>query len=182
VGTLGKALGSYGAYVLCDKTMATYLVNTARTLIFSTALPPPAAAAAMAALALLRDQPRRVDKLQRNARALREALAGQGLAPPVSSEMHIVPLIVGRPEDAVAASDKALELGVFAQAIRPPTVPAGSSRLRLAVMASHTRSELREAASVLARALPAVARRHAEQRAAGEPARARVFDGLRDAA
>ena len=67
VGTLGKALGSYGAYVCCDEPMAKYLINTARTLIFSTALPPPAVAAAMAALELLREQPRRVEKLQRNA-------------------------------------------------------------------------------------------------------------------
>jgi 8-amino-7-oxononanoate synthase len=184
VGTLGKALGSYGAYVLCDKTMAKYLVNTARTLIFSTALPPPAVAAAMASLELLRDQPRRVDKLQRNARALREALAGHGLHAPTSAT-QIVPLIVGRPDHAVAASERALELGVFAQAIRPPTVPAGSSRLRLAVMASHTRAELREAAAVLARAIPAAAREaaeQAEQPTAEEAGRPRVFDALRDAA
>jgi 8-amino-7-oxononanoate synthase len=184
VGTLGKALGSYGAYVLCDETMARFLVNTARTLIFSTALPPPAVAAAMASLELLRDQPRRVDKLQRNARALREALAGHGLSPP-SSGNQIVPLIVGRPDHAVTASERALEMGVFAQAIRPPTVPAGSSRLRLAVMASHTRSELREAAAVLARALPPAARETASQAvrpAAEEAGRPRVFDGLRDAA
>ena len=79
VGTLGKALGSYGAYVMCDATMAKYLINTARTLIFSTALPPPAVAAAMAALELLREQPRRVEKLQRNARVLREALGEAGV-------------------------------------------------------------------------------------------------------
>jgi 8-amino-7-oxononanoate synthase len=181
VGTLGKALGSYGAYVLCDETMGKYLVNTARTLIFSTALPPPAVAAAMASLELLREQPRRVDKLQRNARALREALAGHGLAAP-ASETQIVPLIVGEAQHAVAASERALEAGVFAQAIRPPTVPAGSSRLRLAVMASHTRSELREAASVLARALPRAAREPAEQPDAAEAGRPRVFDALRDAA
>jgi 8-amino-7-oxononanoate synthase len=183
VGTLGKALGSYGAYVLCEKVMGQYLVNTARTLIFSTALPPPAVAAAMAALELLREQPRRVEKLQRNARALREALRGHGLSAR-NSETQIIPLVVGSPEDAVAASERSLESGVFAQAIRPPSVPAGGSRLRLAVMASHTRSELREAASVLARALPASSRRRSEQPAAGAPdsARQRVFDGLRDAA
>src|ERR671920_357492 len=74
VGTLGKALGSYGAYVCCGPQMARYLINTARTLIFSTALPPPTVAAAMAALELLQEQPGRVDKLHRNAEAMRTAL------------------------------------------------------------------------------------------------------------
>jgi 8-amino-7-oxononanoate synthase len=183
VGTLGKSLGSYGAYVCCDKPMAKYLINTARTLIFSTALPPPAVAAAMAALGLLREQPRRVEKLQRNAQVLRDALAAEGLPSPRSST-QIVPLIVGDADDTVRASERALERGVFAQAIRPPTVPAGTSRLRLALMASHTKSELREAASVLAACVPESAReaglRVAD--AAREPERGRVFDGLRDAA
>jgi 8-amino-7-oxononanoate synthase len=183
VGTLGKALGSYGAYVCCDKPMAKYLINTARTLIFSTALSPPAVAAAMAALELLREQPRRVEKLQRNAGVLREALAAEGLPVPPSST-QIVPLILGDAGDAVRASERALERGVFAQAIRPPTVPAGTSRLRLALMASHTKSELREAGRVLAACIPAGAREAAVRLAdAGpEPERGRVFDGLRDAA
>jgi glycine C-acetyltransferase/8-amino-7-oxononanoate synthase len=183
VGTLGKALGSYGAYVCCDKSMAKYLINTARTLIFSTALSPPAVAAAMAALGLLREQPRRVEKLQRNAEVLREALTAEGLPVPDSST-QIVPLIVGDASDAVRASERALERGVFAQAIRPPTVPAGTSRLRLALMASHTKSELREAGRVLAACIPAGAREAALRLAdaAPEPARGRVFDGLRDAA
>jgi 8-amino-7-oxononanoate synthase len=183
VGTLGKSLGSYGAYVCCDKPMAKYLINTARTLIFSTALPPPAVAAAMAALGLLREQPRRVEKLQRNAQALRDALGAEGLPTPRSST-QIVPLIVGDAGDAVRASERALERGVFAQAIRPPTVPAGTSRLRLALMASHTKSELREAARVLAACIPAHAR-EASLRvadAADQPERGRVFDALRDAA
>jgi 8-amino-7-oxononanoate synthase len=180
VGTLGKSLGAYGAYVLCDKPMAKYLINTARTLIFSTALPPPAVAAAMTALELLREQPRRVEKLERNGMVLREALGEEGIA--VSDGVTpIVPLIVGDAEAAVKASDHALERGVFAQAIRPPTVPEGSSRLRLAVMASHTKSELREAARVLVGALPADARRVAELGPAAAGAR-RVFDGLADAA
>ena len=202
VGTLGKSLGSYGAYVCCDASIAKYLINTARTLIFSTALPPPAVAAAIAALELLREQPRRVEKLQRNARVLREALGESGLPVP-GGETPIVPLIVGDARATVAACDRALERGIFAQAIRPPTVPAGTSRLRLAVMASHTKSELREAAQVLAAAVPAVAREAAARMAArAEPARdgtqppvpagtgaapsgserRRVFDGLADAA
>jgi 8-amino-7-oxononanoate synthase len=179
VGTLGKALGSYGAYALCDTSMAKYLINTARTLIFSTALPPPAVAAALAALDLLREQPRRVEKLQRNARVMREALQEAGMPVP-DGDTPIVPLIVGDADAAVRASDRALEQGVFAQAIRPPTVPAGSSRLRLAVMASHTKSELRDAARVLAGVVPASARQAAALRVAGDE-RA-VFDGLADAA
>jgi glycine C-acetyltransferase/8-amino-7-oxononanoate synthase len=173
VGTLGKALGSYGAYVLCDKPMAKYLINTARTLIYSTALPPPAVAAAMAALELLREQPRRVEKLQRNSAVLRDALAAEGMQVE-AGETPIVPLIVGDATAAVTASERALERGVFAQAIRPPTVPAGPSRLRLAVMASHTKSELREAAQVLAAAVPSPALEPLPHPA--------VFDGLADAA
>src|SRR5438128_18324 len=180
VGTLGKALGSYGAYVCCDRVMADYLVNTARTLIFSTALPPPAVAAAIAALEMLREQPERVDRLRRNARVLRESLDGHGFdtAP---SETHIVPLVVGDAHEAMAACERALGRGVFAQAIRPPTVPESTSRLRLAVMASHTRSELRTAAGVLAAALDAVDRpapppRREPERAS--PARGRIYDHL----
>jgi 7-keto-8-aminopelargonate synthetase-like enzyme len=152
--------------------------------IFSTSLPPPAVAAAMAALELLREQPRRVEKLQRNGAVLREALGESGMPVP-AGDTPIVPLVVGDPTDAVRASERALESGVFAQAIRPPTVPAGSSRLRLAVMASHTRSELREAAGILAAAVPDAARDAAalelaeRERELGRP---RVFDGLRDAA
>ena len=175
VGTLGKALGSYGAYVCCDAAIAKYLVNTARTLIFSTALPPPAVAAALAALDLLREQPRRVDKLQRNAGVLRDALEAEGV-PAAGSETQIVPLLIGDAQQAVAASERALQQGVFAQAIRPPTVPPGSSRLRLAVMASHTKPELREAARILAAALPGRGGRPAEQDGHG------VYDALADAA
>ena len=180
VGTLGKALGSYGAFVCCDRALAEYLVNTARTLIYSTALPPPAVAAAQAGLDLLLEQPRRVEKLQRNARALREALVAEGL-PVAGDGTQIMPLVVGDAAATVAASERALERGVFAQAIRPPTVAPGSSRLRLSVMASHTRSELRQAARVLAAALPPAAAppRRLEPAEATAP---RVYDGLADAA
>ena len=186
VGTLGKSLGSYGAYVCCDRAMAKYLVNTARTLIFSTALAPPQVAAAMAALELLREEPRRVERLQRNSRVLRDALAEHGL-PTGGGDTPIVPLIVGDADATVAASERALERGVFAQAIRPPTVPAGSSRMRLTVMASHTKSELRDAAQVVAKAVPEAARKAAARRAleseqAAAQADGGVFDGLADAA
>ena len=185
VGTLGKALGSYGAYACCDKPMAKYLVNCARTMIFSTALPPPAVAGAMAALCLLRENPTVVDKLQRNARVLREGLIDEGLEVPEGSETQIVPLIVGDAHATMAACERALGEGVFAQGIRPPTVPEGTSRLRLAVMASHSKSELRSAATVLARAIrtakPAEPRRPAVQ-APAERGASRVYDGVAEAA
>jgi glycine C-acetyltransferase/8-amino-7-oxononanoate synthase len=151
VGTLGKALGSYGAFVCCEQVTAQYLVNTARTLIFSTALPPMAVAAAQAALELLVEQPRRVERLQDNADVLRDELVREGFDVSGSST-QIIPLIVGDAATAVRVAEQALEMGVFASAIRPPTVPDGTSRLRLAVMASHSRQELRDAARVLGQA------------------------------
>jgi 8-amino-7-oxononanoate synthase len=151
IGTLGKALGSYGAFAACDARTAEYLTNCARSLIFSTALPPPVVAGALAALELIEEQPRRVEKLQANAGALRDELAREGFDV-AGSTTQIVPLIVGDATTAMAICEAAIKHGVFAQAIRPPTVPEGTSRLRLAVMASHTKSELRDAARTIGRA------------------------------
>ncbi len=148
IGTLGKALGSYGAYACARRETIRYLINTARPLIFSTAPPPPAIAGALAALELLEERPHRVQRLRSNARVLRRALHAEGVAVE-DAEMHIVPVIVGDERDAVNLCEAALTRGVFAQAIRPPTVAPGTSRLRLAVMASHTSEELREAAHVI---------------------------------
>src|SRR6185437_2639128 len=178
VGTLGKSLGSYGAYVCCDSEMAEYLVNSARTLIYSTALPPPAVAGALAALDLLRTAPQRVDKLQRNARVLRDALRDEGLQTG-DSETQIVPLIVGDAAATVAACERALKKGVFAQAIRPPTVPDGTSRLRLAVMASHRSAELRQAARVLGAVVPSMPVAPVVQHPAESAPR--VYDGVAEA-
>ena len=151
VGTLGKALGAYGAFAACDATMAQYLTNTARSLIFSTAPPPPVMAAALAALDLVAGDPRRVERLQANAEVLRGELSREGFDVTASST-QIVPIVVGDASTALRMCEAALERGVFAQAIRPPTVPVGTSRLRLSVMATHTKDELREAARVLGRA------------------------------
>jgi 8-amino-7-oxononanoate synthase len=151
IGTLSKALGAYGAFAACDQEMAQLLVNSARPFIFSTAPPPPAVAGALAALELLIEQPQRVDKLQANADILREELARERFEV-AGSTTQIVPLVIGDAKQAMRICELAIERGVFAQAIRPPTVPEGTSRLRLAVMASHSRAELREAAQVLARA------------------------------
>jgi len=174
-GTLGKALGSYGGFVACDHVTARFLVHSARTLLYSTALPPVAAAAAMAALDLLEEQPRRVDKLRANAEALRDGLAREGFE--VSgAAAHVVPLVVGDADLACRIVDHALDLGVFAEAVRPPAVPEGTARVRLSAMASHTRQELRGAATALGRA----ALRAGFRPGAGLPvaaAHGAVFDG-----
>jgi 8-amino-7-oxononanoate synthase len=151
VGTLGKALGSYGAYACARRESIDYLINSARSLIFSTAPPPPAIAAALAALELVVERTHRVRRLNSNSRLLRGALADEGFAVQ-PGEMHIIPLIVGEPHAAVEMCEQAIERGVFAQAIRPPSVAPGTSRLRLTAMASHTAAELRMAAGVLGEA------------------------------
>lgn len=150
-GTLSKSLGSYGGFVACDTQMARYLLNSARSFIFSTAPGPPMMAAALAALELLIEQPRRVERLHQNTRLFRSELAAQGFDVDVDG-MQIVPLVSGTPESAMTMAERALERGVFAQAIRPPTVPDGMCRLRLSVMASHKQDELCTAARVLASA------------------------------
>ena len=155
VGTLGNALGSYGAFVACDRALAHHLVNSARTLIFSTALPPPAAAAALAALDLLRDRPHRVRKLLANATVLRDELAHEGFGV-AGSRTQIVPLPIGDPETTVQIFEAALSSGVFVQPIRPPAVTPSASGLRMAVMATHQEEELRAAARAVGAAARAV--------------------------
>jgi glycine C-acetyltransferase/8-amino-7-oxononanoate synthase len=151
IGTLSKALGSYGAFACCRRSVAEWLVNRARTLIFSTGLPPASAAAGLRALRLLREQPELVERLHGNARLMRRELSERGWGEvSADSEIPIIPLVVGEPAEAVRRSGAALAGGVFVQAIRPPTVPEGTSRLRLTVTARHDEATLRWAAGVLA--------------------------------
>jgi len=148
MGTLGKALGSYGAYVCASHELTDYLINTARSFVFSTAPPPPVVAAGLAALELLESQPERVERLATNAATLRAALGTEGLAVG-GSRTQIVPIEVGDAERTMELCERVLEGGVFAQGIRPPTVPEGSSRLRLTVMSTHRASELKQAAKLV---------------------------------
>ncbi len=182
VGSLATALGSYGGYLACDRTLSRYLAGAARTFTHSTAPAPPAVAGAMAALGLLRDEPRRVEKLRRNASALRTALAREGL-PPLPGESHIVAVHAGPAAACSALVDRILEKGLFVTVER-----AGDAAiLRLSVMASHTKSELAEAARTLSCAVPSSVRQ-AAARGAVEASQARpsgagvVFDGLAEAA
>ncbi|HWO83791.1 MAG TPA: 8-amino-7-oxononanoate synthase [Solirubrobacterales bacterium] len=155
VGTLGKALGSYGAYACASAETVEFLVNSARPFIFSTAPPPSAAGATLAALEILEAEPELVERLQANAETLRSALAGHGLDVG-NSTTQVVPLTVGEADTTMELCERALLRGVFAQGIRPPTVPAGCSRLRFTVMATHRREELVQAAAKVAAAAQAV--------------------------
>jgi len=151
LGTLEKSLGSYGAFAACDRTMTQYLLNAARTLMFSTAPSPPAIAGAAAALALLEERPRLVARLQLNAATLCDGLEQEGFALNGSST-HIMSVVVGDPAVALRMCEAALSRGLFAQTIVPPAVPALGARLRLTVMASHRAEELQAAARVLGKA------------------------------
>ena len=150
-GSLGTALGAAGGFAACDRTLARYLATHARTFSCSTAVPPPAVAAAMAALELLREQPRRVEKLQANADVLRTELAREGFDV-AGADAHLISIVVGDAAQAIRIAELALEQGVYVGAVRPPDVAEGCARLRLSVMASHTKSELHDAARVLGRA------------------------------
>jgi len=151
VGTLGKALGSYGAYVCASAEVIDLLVNSARPFIFSTALPPPSVGAAIAALGLLAAEPERVERLRANAELMRRVLVAPGFELG-ESRTQILPIVVGEAAATMELCERALERGAFAQAIRPPTVPEGTSRLRLTVMATHREDELRRAAGAIAAA------------------------------
>jgi glycine C-acetyltransferase/8-amino-7-oxononanoate synthase len=150
-GTFGTALGGYGGFASCDVVMARHLVSAAAPLAASTGLPPAAAAAALAALEVLEQQPRRVERLAENAETLRSELAREGLGVS-AADTYIVAVPVGEARRAVRIAEAALEQGVFVQAVCPPAVPEGEAAIRLTVMATHTRAELREAALVLGRA------------------------------
>jgi len=140
MGTLGKALGCFGAFVAGKRSLIELLINDARSFVFSTALPPSIAAAAQAAVALVRPADDLRRRLAWNAARLHAGLLDLGLDVPHCS--HILPVIIGAPERTMDIAERLLEHGVFAQGIRPPTVPLGTSRLRVTLMATHTDADI----------------------------------------
>jgi glycine C-acetyltransferase/8-amino-7-oxononanoate synthase len=149
VGTLGHTLGSYGGFVACHHEMADYLLNASRTLQFSSAPSPPAAAAALAALTMLEGRPQLVSKLTANAAVLRNELEKHGFYfDPIPTAILSIPL--GDAALANRVCDATLRRRVLAEAVCPPIVAEIKSRLRLTVMASHRREELTDAAGVVA--------------------------------
>jgi 8-amino-7-oxononanoate synthase len=141
LGTLSKAVGAVGGYVAGSRTLIDALINNARSFMFATGLPPSTVAAATAAIGLIQSTPELRHRLFANAQWLKTALleAGFELRP---SETQILPLMLGESTVASQFADALLDYGVYAPAIRPPTVPEGTSRLRVSVMASHTPDDL----------------------------------------
>lgn len=149
VGTLSKALGSQGGFVCGSRRLVDWLVNHARPYIFSTALAPPAAAAARRAVFLVGQEPQRREHLLKLSADLRQRLAKAGLDVGPSAA-HIVPVIVGEPEAAVALSERLESKNLLVPAIRPPSVPPGTSRLRISLTAGHTADDVERLADALA--------------------------------
>jgi len=152
MGTFGKALGSFGAYVASSREIVDFLVNRARSFIFSTSLPPAVPAASLAALDLVESAEgvRLRGKLAANTAFFRSALQRSGFST-MGSETQIIPLLVGETGPTMEFSRLLLEEGIFVQGIRPPTVPAGKCRLRCTVMATHMEEELAWAVDRIAR-------------------------------
>lgn len=148
MGTLGKALGSFGAYVAGSLRLRNFLVNRCRSFIFTTALPPPVLASARAAIELVEREPERRLALWHNVRALRDGLKALGFRLG-QSQSQIQPVLIGDAGKCMALCERLLARGVFCQGIRPPTVPPGTSRLRVTVMATHTHEQLERALEAL---------------------------------
>jgi 8-amino-7-oxononanoate synthase len=132
MGTLGKAVGAFGAYIAGSRALIDYLVNRCTGFIYTTALPPAVLGAVDAALDLMPEMDAERNRLASNAQRLREALNAAGLAT-LESTTQIVPAIIGSEADALAAAQKLEAAGILAVGIRPPTVPEGTSRLRFAL-------------------------------------------------
>jgi 8-amino-7-oxononanoate synthase len=151
MGTFSKALGTYGAYIGATRAMVDYFVNKCRPFIFNTGLPPAIAGATLAALRLLAEEPEILASLWRNQETFRGEMAARGRA--VASPSAIVPILVGGDRETMAVSKALFDRGVFVHGIRPPTVPEGTGRLRLTLMATHTKQMIRTAASQIDLAL-----------------------------
>lgn len=149
--TLGKALGGYGAFVAGEPAVVEWLMQRARTWVYSTALPPAAAAVATEALALLGEDPEPVRLLHRRIADFRDACAIQAI--PADSQTAIQPVIVGGTARAVALSARLRERGFLVPAIRPPTVPDGTARLRVSLSAAHGREQVHALAAALGEVL-----------------------------
>jgi 8-amino-7-oxononanoate synthase len=149
IGNLGKAFGSFGAFVACSAVVREWLVNAARSFIFTCAVAPPALGAARAALHIVETEPERRKLLLERAEALRSGLAAAGYDTGESTT-QIVPAIVGENDAVMALCERALARGVYAQGIRHPSVPHGSARIRFTPSCAHTADEIAQVVALFA--------------------------------
>ncbi|HTE48049.1 MAG TPA: aminotransferase class I/II-fold pyridoxal phosphate-dependent enzyme, partial [Gemmatimonadaceae bacterium] len=149
VGTLGKAFGVAGAFVYGSASLTSYMLNRARSFVFSTAMMPAQAAASREALRIVGAEPELRERLAANARSLRQSLIGAALSP-MGIESHIVPVSVGDQATTMRVAAALAARGYLVGAVRPPTVPDGTSRLRITVSAAHTDEHIRGFVDALA--------------------------------
>ena len=149
MGTLSKALGSFGGFVACSASTRDYLINRCRPFIFATALPPAVVGAALAGLELIRPPSEVRERLRSNMRLMRSRLAQHGLGCG-QGQTSIFPVLLGSEERALEVSQRLLDRGFLVAAIRPPSVPQGASRLRITVTASHSAAQIDELVGCLA--------------------------------
>ena len=145
MGTLSKAFSGYGGYIACSENLRKLLVQSSRAFIFTTAPPPAVIGAALGALDVFEANPNLGPCLQANAAYFRDLLHAGGLDT-LQSASQIIPVVIGDNEKALAVSQKLRKCGIIAAAIRPPTVPAGTARLRLSVTLAHHLDDLEFAA------------------------------------
>jgi 8-amino-7-oxononanoate synthase len=148
MGTLSKAIGSLGGYVTGDTDLINYLKNKARTFMYTTALPPAVCAASIAGIKLIKEDPSIRESLWHNVHFIKDKLESLNFNV-ISSESPIIPILIGDAERTVDISNFLYERGILISAIRPPTVPAGTSRLRITVMSTHSRNDMEKLLAVL---------------------------------
>ena len=151
MGTLSKALGAEGGFAASSNVIIEYLKNKARSFIFATSQAPATLAAAKQALEILASEPQHAQALQYNARYFISCLNNEGVA--AQSPTAIIPIIIGNESTALEVAEELLAAGVLAPAIRYPTVPKGTARLRVALMSTHTEAELANTAKLIAAAI-----------------------------
>ena len=147
MGTLSKALGGLGGFVCASRELIDYLVNRSRSFIFSTALPAALCASSLEAIGIIEEDKPRVKRLKDNADFLRVGLRSLGFDT-LASQSPIIPILTKDPLRTMELSQKLFKKGILVQGIRPPAVPQGQCRLRLTVMAIHTKDDLKLALSV----------------------------------
>lgn len=142
MGTLGKALGTAGAFIAGSRTLIDFMRHRARSFVFTTSSPPALAAATREALRIVRDEPWRRTRLIDNTRQLREGLRALGRPAEGSDDSYIIPLLIGPSDKTVRIGELLRDAGYLVGVVRPPTVPMGTSRLRIAVSAAHTPDQI----------------------------------------